>query len=182
MEYVTYTTDNQNHWIRSLIDCYKTVFKAPPWNEDWWTDALVQDVLDRYTGPNARIILAIKDKVVIGFAWGAVWTTKELHNELDLPLPPTEGKTVGYVKDIGVIEPYRKKGVAQSLLKELLTTLRQSCDSNDWIYARTLAHPEPSVVYQWFPNLGFGVVASYPEESSRNGQVILGCNLHSLTF
>lgn len=182
MEYVTYKSDNQDQWRQGLIDCYKSVFAAPPWNEDWWTDALVQDVLDLYAGPNARIILATCEGSVIGFAWGAVWTTSQLATELGLALPETSSNNVGYIKDIGVSESFRQKGIAEALLKELIKTISQSCVSNDWIYARTLALPAPSIVYQWFPNLGFDVVSRYPEDSSRNGQVILGCSLHTLVL
>ncbi len=182
MEYVTYRSDNQDQWRQGLIDCYKAVFAAPPWNEDWWTDVLVQEVLDQYAGPNARIILAIHEGSVIGFAWGAVWTASQLATELGLHLPEMDSNNVGYVKDIGVSESFRQKGIAGALLKELIKTISQSCISNDWIYARTLASPVPSIVYKWFPSLGFGVVSRYGEESSRNGQVILGCSLHSLVL
>lgn len=182
MEYVTYMSDNQDQWKQGLIDCYKAVFAAPPWNEDWWTDELVQEVLDQYAGPNARIILATHEESVIGFAWGAVWTASQLVIELGLPLPETSSRNVGYIKDIGVSESFRQKGIAEALLKELIKTISQSCVSNDWIYARTLAVPDPSIVYQWFPSLGFKVVSKYPKEGSRNGQVILGCDLHSLTL
>ena len=103
MKYVTYKPDNQNQWKQGLIDCYKTVFMAPPWNEDWWTDVLVQEVLDQYAGPNARIILAIDKDSVIGFAWGAVWTASQLNTELGLALPKTNSEKVGYIKDIGEI-------------------------------------------------------------------------------
>lgn len=182
MEYVTYNSDNQDQWRQGLIDCYKAVFAAPPWNEDWWTDDLVQTVLDQYAGPKARIILATSEGSVIGFAWGAVWTASQLSTELGLALPETSSNNVGYIKDIGVSEVFHQQGIAKALLKELIEVISQSCVSNDWIFARTLALPSPSIVYQWFPSLGFSVVSRYPEESSRNGQVILGCNLHTLNL
>ena len=182
MKYIQYTPDKDCNWKESLIDCYKAVFAAPPWNEDWWTDILVQEVLDQYAGQNACILVAIHEDSIIGFAFGAVWAKSELHTELELVLPEINSQNVAYVKDIGVSEPFRKKGVAETLLKKLIAVMTKSCASNDWIFARTLARPKPSVVYKWFPSLGFRVVSEYPEENPRRGQVILGCCLKSITF
>jgi len=180
MYYTQYTTQNRHTWEQNLINCYKAVFTAAPWNEDWWTDDLVKEVLDRYAGENARIILAIEDDQVVGFSWGAVWTTAELNDELGLSLPITKTNTLGYIKDIGVTAAYRQQGIAQTLLRELLCVLQQSCTQDEWFYARTLAFHEPSIVYSWFPKLGFTHIAQYPQDSPRAGQVILGCQFRSL--
>ena len=157
-----------------LIKCYQEVFAAPPWNEDWWTEELVRAVLDKYAGPEARIILAISANKVIGFAWGSVGTAKALGDELELSLPSHVSKQVGYIKDIGVHANFRKQGVATALLGQLMSLLRKSCVSTDWVLARTLAEPVPSVVFSWFPLVGFKKVAYYPNDSGNKGQVILG--------
>lgn len=157
-----------------LIQCYQQVFAAPPWNEDWWTEALVREVLNTYAGPHARIILAVSVGRVIGFAWGSVGTAKALGDELGLVLPSHISERVGYIKDIGVHANFRQLGVAKTLLSKLVSLLRESCSSDDWLLARTLAEPVPSVVFTWFPHVGFKEVVYYPSDSGRSGQVILG--------
>lgn len=166
----------------SLIECYKAVFAAPPWNEDWWTDALVEAVIDRYAGSNAKILLAVENGRVIGFAWGACWQCSELCQELELTLPYPARQRVGYIKDIGVLESHRNQGIARGLLRALHAVIGTACDSQSYLLARTLALPEPSLVYQWFPRLGFGTIARYPEASDRRGQVILGAPIADVSF
>ena len=180
MHYITYDDRNCDRWKQSLVECYKKVFAAAPWNEDWWTDQKVLEVLERYGDENARIILAVSDDNVVGFSWGAVWTGKELIDELGLELPLEGGLSVAYIKDIGVTENYRQQGVAKSLLEKLVATFRKSCDDSDLICARTLGPPEPSVVYGWFPKLGMHQIAEYGVTSERSGQVILGCILKQM--
>lgn len=166
----------------SLIQCYQQVFAAPPWNEGWWTEALVRTVLDTYAGPHARIILAISAGRVVGFAWGSVGTAKALGDELELVLPPYISERVGYIKDIGVHADFREQGVAKTLLGKLVGLLRESCSPDDWVLARTLAEPVPSVVFTWFPHLGFQEVMHYSCASSRNGQVILGSTFQAVSL
>ena len=129
----------------SLISCYQQVFAAPPWNESWWTEELVRAVLEKYAGPQARMLLVISAGKVIGFAWGSVGTAEALGNELELPLPLCISKQVGYIKDIAVCAEFRNQGIAKALLGQLMKALRQSCAPEDWVLARTLAEPEPSV-------------------------------------
>jgi ribosomal protein S18 acetylase RimI-like enzyme len=179
MQYITFDPRNTEQ-LSELISCYKTVFAAPPWNEAWWTDALVLEVIEKYVGEHAHILLAVMDEKVIGFSWGATWTAGELSNELGLQLNVSPETRVAYLKDIGVAAHFRKQGVAQGLLCHTLTKLSESLEPSSLILARTLARPEPSVVYTWFPHLGFQVVAEYPNESERSGQVILGEELNKV--
>lgn len=165
-----------------LISCYKQVFAAPPWNEDWWTDALVYEVLEKYAGPQARMILAVSACNVIGFAWGSVETAKDLSNELELELPHFVSDKVGYIKDIGVCAEFREQGIATALLGQLMSILRESCAPSDWVLARTLAKPEPSVVFRWFPLVGFKEVTYYSDYSARSGQVILGNTFETVSL
>ena len=182
MEYVEYTHINKTVWETKLIQCYKQVFAAPPWNEDWWTDELVREVLERYAGPNAKIILAVVEDEVVGFAWGALWRSADLAAELDLSLPYESELMLGYIKDVGVIEAFRQSGVAKTLLNKLLLSLQSECSSKSYVLARTLAHPKPSVIYKWFPRLGFVVVAEYAKEHERFGQVVLSCPTSHVSF
>lgn len=182
MKYVEYTRQNQRKWEQSLIDCYKQIFAAPPWNEHWWTDDLVHEVLSHYAGPNASIVLALDGVHVIGFACGAFLCSGDLSRELELALPYPTNQVVGYLKDIGVAEPYRHHGVARSLAHELTNKISQHCDCHSLILARTLATPEPSVLYHWFPKIGFSTIAHYPEGSERVGQVILGSRFSDVSF
>lgn len=182
MNLVYYDETAKTQWQGQLITCYKEVFAAAPWNEDWWTDQLVCEVLDRYAGPNARIIVAIEDAVVVGFSWGAVWSSQELSLELELDLPTNPTEIVGYIKDIGIKLEYRNRNIATTLLRELYQKLKTDCAENSVIYARTLSRPEPSVVYHWFPRHGFEVVAEYSSESERDGQVILASPMSSFSF
>ena len=182
MKYVEYTNEDKSMWQQRLIDCYKQVFAAPPWNEEWWTNELVQEVLDQYAGPNAKIILSVEKDQVTGFAWGACWKSCELSQELNLELPFLPQQEVAYIKDVGVVENCRKAGIARALLRELTTTISAHCDSQSMLLARTLASPEPSVVYHWFPKVGFSTIARYSDQSERVGQVILGAPISDVSF
>jgi len=182
MYYVDYTNENQAQWKVALVDCYKAVFAAPPWNEDWWTDDLVEDVLNRYSGPHARIVLAVQEDTVVGFVWGSIVLVSDLSAELGLLLPLPASEKVGYIKDVGVTESYRQQGVAKLLLKELLSSMTQGANHPSLVLARTLATPEPSVLYRWFPKIGFEILVSYPDESDHAGEVVFGGHVGHVTF
>jgi ribosomal protein S18 acetylase RimI-like enzyme len=89
---------------------------------------------------------------------------------------------VGYIKDIGVCAEFREQGIATALLGQLMSVLRQSCAPDDWVLARTLATPEPSVVFKWLPPVGFKEVTYYPGDSDRSGQVILGNTFEAVSL
>ncbi len=177
MYYITLNKNNYSVWKQKLITCYKEVFAAPPWNENWWTDELVAEIVDDYIGNNAKIVLAIDADQVIGFSWGSILTGAELSLEVELPIPIDNQVIVGYIKDIGVTQKFRKHGIGNSLFKELINTFRESPEKPTQVFARTLVKPKPSVVYLWFPELGFTQKCQYSKNSERAGQVILGCEL-----
>lgn len=182
MNYHQLTEANREILQPGLIKCYKEVFAAHPWNEDWWTDELVLEVIERYAGNNAVIILALLDKDVVGFAWGAVWHNKDLSNEVKININLPEENTLLYVKDIGVKMSCRGQGLAKKLLSLLLQELNKKNETASFVLARTLAVPFPSVVYRWFPKIGFKVQVEYPIDSEGRGQVILSAPLKGLDF
>lgn len=171
MRIVPFSLDKTPELTPVLISCYQRVFAAPPWNEEWWTEELVMDVLHRYGGGNASIFLAISDTdQVLGFSWGAVWEVDELSEELQLSLPTHVTRKVAYLKDVGVVDVCRQRGIAKALLKSLIAELNGRVEADTYLLARTLAQPQPSVVFSWFPKIGFETIAQYPPE---DGRVIL---------
>ncbi len=182
MQIITQKNGRVGKYEDALIDCYMQVFAAPPWNEDWWTPTLVREVLTQYSGPNVTYVFAVHDEEVVGFVWGAYMHTHELIKDLCLNLPYSSNQLVGYLKDVGVRSGYRQIGLAKRMLQELIESLKCDVSAGPFL-ARTLALPEPSVVYQWFPALGFTVVAHYTQEHERYGQVILGMNnINDISF
>lgn len=173
MRIVSFTQSQQPEYVAPLIACYQEVFRAPPWNEEWWTDALVRAELDQYDHDRAASVLAITDGRVVGFLWGGVFPLSELESELGVTLPRLYGEVL-YIKDIGVSAAYRQRGIATQLLAPLVQQLANIAHAPCFIGARTMGPPAPSVVYDWFQReYGFTVAAHYGGNDNR---VILAQN------
>lgn len=182
MELVILDKSNRAMYEQGLIECYSEVFRAPPWNEDWWTPSLVKEVLTKYSGDSVTLVLALEDTKVIGFCFGGFVTSKTLASELEFPLPYPHHQLVGYIKDVGVDINHRERGIAQKMLQTLAASLQQRVGKGP-LLARTLGPPNPSVVYLWFPKLGFKTIAEYPKGTLRSGQVILAADdISSVSF
>jgi len=172
MKIVRFGLTTTTELVQSLVDCYREVFRAPPWNEDWWTDSLVMDELEQYDNRWSASVVALDDSGrVVGFHWGAAYEASELQNELGLNVPSLSG-TVLYQKDLGVLEEFRRHGLAKSMINPLLNELHGIADKADYVVARTMGLPEPSVVFDWFQNeFDYSVLAEYPGDDNR---VVMG--------
>lgn len=70
MNQFTYVNFNEK-FRKSLVKTYKKIWKEPPWNENFWTDKMVNKDID-YALYQKDFIgkLAVNSNIVRGFTWG----------------------------------------------------------------------------------------------------------------
>jgi len=123
-----------------------------------------------------------EDHPLIGFCMGYPISANELEVQLGIKFGAELRKqlgnheTVAYQDDVGVIDEYRKQGVAKEMVtRRLQDFLGQNLKVG---IVRTRELPEASVTFGWYRRLGYIVLARYPEG---DGRVILGRNLDGLS-
>ncbi len=168
MKIVPFSLRANPELIKTLTSCYQEVFRAPPWNEDWWTDQLVMDELKHHDNHWSVSLVTVNDHgEVVGFCWGSVCQSDDLMRELGLSCSSISS-TVLYLKDIGVLDKYRCRGLAKKMFKPLITQLANKSGAADLIAARTMGKPNPSVLFDWFQrDYGFEIGARYPAGDNR---------------
>ncbi|HLP79096.1 MAG TPA: GNAT family N-acetyltransferase [Acidobacteriota bacterium] len=112
---------------------YANIFAAPPWNETW-TRADVQAEYEQVKQKPgfAGIAKVVQDKLV-GFAWGYDVLTQNT-NRVDFLTISERLESNGirandtfYLADVGVLNEFRKQGIATQMLKALIPQKQFVC-------------------------------------------------------
>lgn len=119
-----------------------------------------------------------KDERVIGFCWGYESDLAELEHNLGISFDRSicgigKDDPVAYQDEIGVLSEYRRHGIAREMFARRLDDF---LDKGLGVgVVRTRAKPHPSVTFAWYQDLGYRIIAEYPD-----GRVILARELSGL--
>lgn len=141
---------------------------------DFWPRQKIAEDIQNETSAQASFWLAVIGRRVVGFCWGYRISIEVLSQKLKLACLEASFKQnfkysgdVGYLDDMGLLEKYRGRGWAGKMHDLMLRDFR------GWqlpaILARTKTIP-PTIVYKWFPAIGYQTVAEYNDS---DGRVIL---------
>ena len=119
--------DMPDELLNQWADLYCSIWKEPPWNEDFWKpEEVILDIRRELNLPNARAFLALADGSVVGFSWGYSVDSKAMQKIADndkLNFLFTDNSTVFYIDELGVNVKYRGQGIGKSLSRSLLDSI-----------------------------------------------------------
>lgn len=115
--------------IKKVAELYCTIWREPPWNEDFWvTEEVAYEILSQTKRPGASSCLAsvVKNFKIIGFTWGYPVEKAELariakSSSLD-SLFKNQNK-VFYIDELGVDKDWRGMGIGTMLSRLLLESV-----------------------------------------------------------
>jgi hypothetical protein len=88
----------------------------------WPRHRVLEDFYKEMNNPGARLFLAHADEGIVGFAWGYEVSVTAEH-ALELDAPGLEHRLHGrhfYIDEVGLLLPYRAKGVGKQLVSHLI--------------------------------------------------------------
>jgi ribosomal protein S18 acetylase RimI-like enzyme len=166
-----------------LLGCYTAVTCDDcrvALDEFWPVATVIRDLRHELT-KEASCWLATDSERVIGFSWCYPMAAIDLEVKLLLDGVAQaihemgDHASLSYLDEIGVLAPYRGRGIAHRLYDIHVDELRRSKIS--LMVARTKKQP-PTVVYHWFTRIGYSEIATYGEG---DGRVILASSLNGQT-
>lgn len=122
-----------------LVECsrlYVSIFKEPPWNEEWSIEDAFERLSDFLACPNTVSLKAVRDGEIIGFLAGEIQKWNGAH--------------FYYLKEMCVSGKDQRKGVGSTLIGNLTISLKSRGVSR--IYLITQRDSIPSSFYS---SLGF---------------------------
>lgn len=184
-----------------MVECYRDVFAGEPWNEwlackvckkhwgtkdmallaemkyehcgkplvDYWKRERVIGAIHSSIDPQASCWITLNGEDVIGFCWGYPMPLEKLEKELKLSIPLNGDTKIAYQNEVGVVTAFRRRGLAKSMFAHRLDDFL--AQGLTYGVVRTRQFPEPSVTFTWYTDLGYTIIARYPDE---DGRVILG--------
>lgn len=151
--------------------------------EFWPHDTVESDLRHELEGKSSCWLAFLNDRV-IGFCFGYGITPEKLEEKLKLPGCAETIKnncenagTIAYHDDLGVLNEFRKLGVAKKLFELHLNDM--IAQGLKFGIGRTKQSDPPSVTYVWFKRIGYQVIDSYPPE---DGRVIMACTMNQLNL
>jgi len=143
---------------------------------------VTRDILESVT-EDTSCWIAICDGQVVGFTWGFRMSQEKLLAMVDMDVEAIrtmrlwcgEGQ-IAYQSELGVLEDYRKRGIARDLTSRRNEDFLQNGLEIGVI--RTKENP-PSVTYQWYQKIGYRVFYRYRDGSAR---VLMARQLAGLEF
>jgi len=158
-----------------FVHAYKEVFSEPPYFEHYTYDEVVEDVWD----PHVRdgiIILAFEqegdDERVVGFGTAlplikaSADTQKFMESLQDDEKPPIDYARTWYMSELGVLEPYRRRGLGYSLVKHRLLTIAEQ-GFEHYLFRTAIEGSKSLILYR---KLGAVEVSKW-QDISASGQV-----------
>lgn len=148
----------------------------------WPAEQVRKDILHEVT-PESSCWIALYNNKVVGFCWGYPIEVSELERKLkigfsnDLQRQFGSAYTVFYQDEMGVDPSYQGQGIASAMFDRRLEDLLGRGMTIGVV--RTRERPEPSVTHGWFMEMGYPVIARYPNKSNHeeDGRVIMAANL-----
>lgn len=164
---------------RALLNSAKFYHCGVPLVDFWSREQVKTDLVHEITS-EASCWLALASNKVVGFCWGYPITTDDLEKKLGLPIKSKLGDKglglVAYQDEVGVILPYRGRGIAKAMLEKRLDDFLDQ--GLEWGIVRTRQSPEASQTFLWYiEKLGYEILSTYPVD---DGRVILGRKLAGL--
>ena len=127
--------------------------------------------------------LACKDGQVIGYCWGFMENLDNLEDRLDAPgltrfIKRKFGdfETVAFQDRIGVLEAYRKMGIATALFSRRLGNF---IESDMKVGITLLSRKTASFVLDWYKSRGYVPIYDFKDS---NGNIIVARSLEGLIF
>jgi ribosomal protein S18 acetylase RimI-like enzyme len=166
--------------LHELEDLYCSIWRDPPWNEEWDPAQVEAKIHDEMSQPNAKGLLAFSDTGVMeGFTWGYEVTPHKLVEIAGTSLINFvfRGSAIRlfYISELGVAKTLRHQGAGRALSLELISAIRKDCGINHFIL-RTDEHAAPA--RSLYKHLGFSEIlvrdANHPERTYWT----LDCTLH----
>lgn len=117
-----------------LVECsrlYASIFKEPPWNEEWSIEDAFERLSDFQACPNTVSLKAVNNGQIIGFLSGEIQKWNGAH--------------FYYLKEICVSGKNQRKGVGSALIGNLTMSLKSQGVSR--IYLITQRGSIPSSFY-----------------------------------
>lgn len=144
---------------------------------DFWSkDQVTSDLFHEIT-KEASCWLALKGSQVVGFCWGYPISLGCLEKKLGLVLNISLDRQsqIAYQDEVGVLFEFRGQKIAKLMVKHRLSDfLAQDLKLG---VVRTREYPEPSETFLWYRNLGYEIIAQYPDG---DGRVVLARSLEGL--
>ena len=105
-----------NRGIRkSLIDLYKEIWKEPPWDENFWTDELVNEdikfALSQKDFSGKAALQTDGGLYVVGFTWGYQLPK----GQFPFLIPFFDEEETFYIDELGVAKPFRGRGTGSKI-------------------------------------------------------------------
>lgn len=149
----------------------------------WHRETVRKDICEEII-LEASCWVAVKNSNIIGFCWGYPIELKDLEEKLKLPdfvkrtsMHLNQERYVAYQDEIGVLEEYRRHGIATEMFLRRLKDF-QSLGLAVGII-RTL-NDESSVPYKWYRKLGYYILDQYKRHDPKDNRVILARSLTDL--
>lgn len=163
--------DDGSPLMGAVAELYAEIFREVPWNEhDLTLEKVMMIMSEHFKRPGlvARAVLNSEGQPV-----GFCWLFELFQNELKLDSHPSarlaylfrKGKKVAYVKEAGVKIGFRRSGVGERVVQEVLAKARE----NGANFAMLSTHKEAHAAKALFEKVGFqnsGIVRP-PEELGR---------------
>lgn len=153
-----------------ILDAYTEVYAEPPYSEGpTEVEQFAATFPGRMAAPGFRVALASDEGRVVGFTFGHLlregtqWWANELE-PLDVDTTEWPGRTFAVI-ELAVRRPYRRRGVAERLLAELLAGV-------DAERVTLLVRPDPEAApaRALYAKLGYrnvGRIQPYPPDGPR---------------
>ena len=139
--------------IAQISESYCTVWKEPPWSEDFWkTDQVIQVLKDQLAKDESLLLAATVGSVVAGFTLG--WhipvdeVNRRTNNNLGFDLTKYN---MFYVSELGTVKCFRNQGIATALSMELIKRAKTS--NYNLLILRT--HVQAESARKLYSGLGF---------------------------
>ncbi|HBI33614.1 MAG TPA: hypothetical protein DEA43_00650 [Candidatus Moranbacteria bacterium] len=150
----------------------------------WSVDSFVTYIFDKINPmTGATCWLACKDGQVIGYCWGFMENLDNLEDRLDAPgltrfIKRKFGdfETVAFQDRIGVLEAYRKMGIATALFSRRLGNF---IESDMKVGITLLSRKTASFVLDWYKSRGYVPIYDFKDS---NGNIIVARSLEGLIF
>jgi len=123
-----------------IAELYCKIWEEPPWNEDFWTvEKVMEDMQKELRKPNAVLLSAARDEIVVGFTWGYETTIVDLHKISEISVSRWRdiigNKRSSYIDELAVAKSSRGQGIGHKLTERLIASLSNA--GVDYITLRT---------------------------------------------